>query len=218
MIKIEDIFRTIPAFKDIEMDKILFESFYPVMFTCVQNDDIFLFICCYYDSTEIKWIGTETSYPNLIDLLTDKITIREAFTNITTEKFLIIKNVNGIVFDKIQCEDFPQNLLPTEGEFMDVDPGEFDEEIDCFKNREKQQKVYFMLHTLYELNNINRESFTILKPTKPTMLNNYKSKCKSEQRLKNTKKEKYSIQFSDLYNTQNKYNDMTESESYFTVA
>ena len=42
--KIEKIFRNIPKFHDIVLDKILFESKYPVLFTCKNEQDIYLFI------------------------------------------------------------------------------------------------------------------------------------------------------------------------------
>lgn len=43
--KIEKIFRKIPDFQGIVLDTILFESKYPVLFTCKNDKDIYLFIC-----------------------------------------------------------------------------------------------------------------------------------------------------------------------------
>ena len=56
---------------------------YPVLFTCKNDKDIYLFICYYVNSEQIKWIGTRTTYDNLIDLLENKIAIRDAFLNVT---------------------------------------------------------------------------------------------------------------------------------------
>ena len=44
--KIENVFRKIPEFSNIVLDIILFESKYPVMFTCKNKGDLYLFICC----------------------------------------------------------------------------------------------------------------------------------------------------------------------------
>lgn len=73
--QIEKIFGEIPIFHDIKIDKILFESSYPILFTCIENRNIYLFICCVNNSDETKWIetkwigtkwiGTKTSFPNL---------------------------------------------------------------------------------------------------------------------------------------------------------
>ena len=53
------------ANQDIKIDKILFERSYPILFTCNENRNIYLFICCVNNSDETKWIGTKTSFPNL---------------------------------------------------------------------------------------------------------------------------------------------------------
>ena len=63
--QIEKIFGEIPIFHDIKIDKILFESSYPILFTCIENRNIYLFICCVNNLDETKWIGTKTSFPNL---------------------------------------------------------------------------------------------------------------------------------------------------------
>ena len=39
---VEKIFRQVAAFSGIVLDKILFESKYPVMFTCKKDNDIYL--------------------------------------------------------------------------------------------------------------------------------------------------------------------------------
>ena len=41
--QIEKIFEKIAIFRDIKMDKILFERSYPILFTCIENRDIYLF-------------------------------------------------------------------------------------------------------------------------------------------------------------------------------
>ena len=53
--QIEKIFGEIPIFHDIKIDKILF--------TCIENRNIYLFICCVNNSDETKRIGTKTSFP-----------------------------------------------------------------------------------------------------------------------------------------------------------
>lgn len=62
---VEKIFRKIAAFRGIVLDEILFESKYPVMFTCKKDNDIYLFICCVVNADIIEWIGTRTDYCHL---------------------------------------------------------------------------------------------------------------------------------------------------------
>lgn len=133
--EIEKIFRNIPDFYEIELDIILFESKYPVMFTCKNNKDIYLFICCLVNNREVKWIGTQTTYENLIELLENKITIRDAFLNISDNKIMIGYDGRNVEYTIEKKDDIPEALLPTAGEYMEAEEGEYAEEIAVFKRR-----------------------------------------------------------------------------------
>lgn len=133
--KIESIFRKIPDFQNIVLDKILFESKYPVLFTCKNNKDVYLFICCFAGAEKIEWIGTKTSYENLIDLLENRVTIRDAFFNVTKDKILISYGNQKIQYKVEDRHNIPEKLLPTAGEYMDAEEDEYTEEISDFKRR-----------------------------------------------------------------------------------
>ncbi len=132
---VEKIFRNIPDFQDIVLDVILFESKYPVMFTCKNGNDIYLFICCLSNADEMEWIGTKTTYENLIELLENKITIREAFLNVTENKIVISYNGREVARKIVNCRNIPENFLPTAGEYMDAEEDEYSDEIASFKKR-----------------------------------------------------------------------------------
>lgn len=132
---VEEILRKIPAFRSVRLDTVLFESKYPVMFTCRNGEDIYLFICCLVSADKLKWIGTKTDYNTLIRLLENGITIRDAFLNVTDEKLLIEYDGRKISCAICNSEDIPDKLLPTAGEYMDAEEGEFTEEIHLFKVR-----------------------------------------------------------------------------------
>ena len=113
--KVEKILKQVPIFKDLTLDIILFESTYPVLFTCKDGNEVYLFSRCLVNAKVVKWIGTKTNYETLIQLLQDKITIREAFLNVTKDKIIIEydgKNVQYKTFDK---ELVPSELLPSAG-------------------------------------------------------------------------------------------------------
>lgn len=84
---VEKIFQRIPDFKNIIVDTILFESKYPVLFTCKNENDIYFFICCLVNASVVKWIGTKTDYDTLIELLENKVTIRTAFLALRKKRF-----------------------------------------------------------------------------------------------------------------------------------
>lgn len=71
-------------------DKILFESVYPILFTC-KNDknEIFVVICCQNNATGIKWLVGKTTPDNIVRMLCDEITIRELITTYSTGQFSI---------------------------------------------------------------------------------------------------------------------------------
>ncbi len=133
--KIENIFRKIPDFHNIALDIILFESKYPILFTCKNERDLYLFICCLVTSDKAEWIGTKTTYDNLIELLENKITIREAFLNIAEDKIIIEYNGQDVNYRTEKSSKIPNDLLPTAGEYMDAEEDEYTEEIAVFKKR-----------------------------------------------------------------------------------
>lgn len=123
------------------MDIILFESKYPVLFTCTNGQEAYLFSCCLMNASVVKWIGTKTDYEILVKLLENKITIQEAFLNGADEKLLIEYNGRDVQCNSIVKEQIPVELLPTAGEYMDAEEGEFVEEIDIFKSRIKNFEI-----------------------------------------------------------------------------
>lgn len=132
---IEKVFSNVPRFKNISLDKVLFESKYPVMFTCKNDNDIYLFICCLVNSNSIKWIGTKTNYDILIAMLENKVTINNAFLSVTDEKIVIEYNSDKVTYSILKSDDIQKDLLPTAGEYMDAEDDEYIQEITEFKLR-----------------------------------------------------------------------------------
>ncbi len=132
---IEKVFSKVPRFKNISLDKVLFESKYPVMFTCKNDNDIYLFICCLVNSNSIKWIGTKTNYDILIAMLENEVTIRNAFLSVTDEKIVIEYNGDKVTYSILKSDNIQKDLLPTAGEYMDAEGDEYIQEIKEFKLR-----------------------------------------------------------------------------------
>lgn len=132
---VEKILRKIPMFKELELDTILFESKCPVLFTCKNRKDIYLFLCCLVNAKIVKWIGTKTNYDILIKLLQNKITIREAFLEVNKEKIVIEYDGQDVLYNVVDKTLVPLELLPTDGEYMDAEEDEYAEEIAKFEDR-----------------------------------------------------------------------------------
>ena len=99
---VEMILRRIPLFKNLAMDTILFESKYPVLFTCRNDRDIYLFSCCLMNAKCVKWIATKTNYDTLIQLLQDKITIQESFFCVTEEIIVVEYDGNDLHYEVVK--------------------------------------------------------------------------------------------------------------------
>ena len=117
-------------------DLILIDDIYPVLFTCVDDlENTYLCSCYFADLSKILWLVTKTDPESVIDLLINKVTIRELFES--NELWAICKSKNEeIQVKRIEdCKNFDENAFPAEGEYMDADTGEFEEEITILKKR-----------------------------------------------------------------------------------
>lgn len=137
IMNVEKILNQVPMFKKLVLDMILFESKYPVLFTCKNGRDIYLFSCCLVNAKVIKWIGTKTNYETLIKMLQNELTIREAFLKVSEEQIVIEYDGKIVKVNLIKNELVPTELLPTAGEYMDAEEGEYAEEIAEFEYRNK---------------------------------------------------------------------------------
>lgn len=125
-------------------DFILLEFIYPVLFTCVDDEEnMYLVSCPCADSSMQKWILTKTTPTVVEELLTDKITIRDAFVS-SDKKWLIEKTASGTSIHAVR--NFTDTDLPTAGYYMEAEDGEFDDEISVM--RERQDGFAFTVKSL----------------------------------------------------------------------
>lgn len=87
------------------------------------------------DAITIKWIGTETDYQLLIELLENRITIREVLLHGKEEKLFVQYDGKQGWVEFLDKEQIPHELLPTTGEYMNAEDDEFLEEITYFKKK-----------------------------------------------------------------------------------
>lgn len=123
-------------------DMILVDYIYPVLFTCVDDDDNIYIVACYCaNSKEMKWLISKTTPRKIIDLLKNELSIREMFS----EKYLWLgcqlkgesdPKVVSAKYDEIEASAFP-----TAGAMMDAEDGEFDTEIEELAKRLKTESA-----------------------------------------------------------------------------
>lgn len=107
------------------------QSIRPVLFAC-QDDASNVYLCCCHCSNgeKTEWVIAPTTYERLVRLLTDKITIRDAFTEGNTELFVATMGADDPSVTVVQRQlQAVAAILPTAGYYMEAEPGEFDEEL-----------------------------------------------------------------------------------------
>ena len=129
-------FMEISKLGKLNVDVVLFESYYPILFTCLNdNKDLFLCVCCQSNKEGRKWLITKTTPQIVIRILKNQVTVRDAFlmfpevqiTVFDDSKQTLIKEHN-----KLDWDEEKSISLPDKGEFLDAEDGEFDDEIAYF--------------------------------------------------------------------------------------
>jgi len=126
------------------IEKVLFSSYQPVLFTCRSDKgNLFLCVCCGNDNGFHKWLLSETGPATVLEMLEDEITLRCAFLKDNKGRYTISRDKDGN--ESISCNDSTDwhaedsFLLPTAGEYLDADEGEFSEEIRFYRMKQVQE-------------------------------------------------------------------------------
>jgi len=119
------------------MDKIIFEAAYPVLFICTdEKKHLFMCVCCQNNEEGRRWLICRTTADNILDMLRDKASIRASLLKMPNDRFMIYEAVGEKpteVDDSTVWEE-ESIYLPKKGEFLDAEPGEFDDEIQYYED------------------------------------------------------------------------------------
>ena len=135
---VQKIFDEMNVIDGLKVDTILFEEHYPVLFTCTANQDVYLFICIQVTSQEITWIASKTCYPTLIKMLQNEMTIRDSFLSGSHYHYIFRYKGKNKPLYYTHTTLIPDDWLPTQGEYINAENGEFAKEIEEFTNRQKR--------------------------------------------------------------------------------
>lgn len=109
-------------------DRILFESYWPIIFSCKSNtDEHYICVCCQNNNSGIKWLVGKTDVTNIISLLEGDISLRDLLLKHTETK-ISIDYKEGKFSLAYNNDDWNDDsiYLPKIDSYMDADPGEFD--------------------------------------------------------------------------------------------
>lgn len=128
----------IDKFGELYIDTVIFESNYPILFTCVNDKkDLFLCVCCRYNKAGRKWLLTKTTPNIVIQLLKNELTIRGAFLKYPQVQITVLDDNQEVRFYENNTTDWDgetSTSLPDKDEFLDAEDGEFDDEIQHFES------------------------------------------------------------------------------------
>ena len=67
-------FITLNKYGELYIDKILFETYFPIIFTCKnENNDIFICVCCQCNENGCKWLVGRTNGSFIVRMLQNEI-------------------------------------------------------------------------------------------------------------------------------------------------
>lgn len=130
-------FYKIPKYGILNIDKIFFESYFPIIFTCInKSNQLFFVVCCKNNQDGCKWLICKTEPEKIVQLLKNKITVRNVLLE-SSERFSLNYIHNEYIFDDTAA-DFNENsiYLPKKDSFMYPDEGEFDKEIIYYSSKQ----------------------------------------------------------------------------------
>lgn len=127
-------FIKLDKYGQIYIDKVLFESYFPVVFTCLNDKkDVFIGVCCQNNEKGCKWLLGKTNGISLVRMLRDEITIRQLLLEYSSGKISVdyAENKYTISYNNSDWDE-SSPYLPKEDSYMYAEDGEFDDEINYF--------------------------------------------------------------------------------------
>lgn len=118
------------------IDKVLFESYFPIIFTCINDKkDIFIGVCCQNNEKGYKWLLGKTNGISVVRMLRDEITIRQLLLECSSGKISVDYVESGYIV-AYNNSDWNENsaYLPKEDSYMFAEDGEFEDEINYFSS------------------------------------------------------------------------------------
>lgn len=120
------------------LDVVLAEARYPVLFTCLdEGGDMYVAACFRTDAKEQAWLIAATEPGRVMDLLRNRIPIRNVFPTGGDAVYLAAKgrDMECPQVEEYRASEVSEEIFPTPGMFMDADGGEFREELSVLERR-----------------------------------------------------------------------------------
>lgn len=130
-------FFSFPETGKLQVERVFLDAGYPILFTCInEQTELFLCVCCQSNIHGKKWLLVQTEPKMIINMLEDKITIRDAFIHSGDRKFTIFQNEQLSIQSNVEEDWDAVNsiALPDAGEYMEAEEDEFAEDISHYRS------------------------------------------------------------------------------------
>lgn len=128
--------KSIKDYKGLKIEKIIFESWYPILFTCRLNDALYICNCCSKNGNETIWLLNNTNNKSIVDLLLNKRSIKDVLME--GEEKIVITSNNGCYFLGSNKNYWlpDSKYLPKENVFLDYNKNEIEDIINFYKSKD----------------------------------------------------------------------------------
>jgi|GEM_PF-1025868 len=116
-------FENVPNVGNLSMEYVIVEDEYPLLFLAIDDlERRYLCVCCDIRGSQ-RWIINQLPDKNILDLLLNKLTLRDAFVEGNRAKILATFDyeVRKDEYVVVDGDDIPKEDLPMEGEYLDED-------------------------------------------------------------------------------------------------
>lgn len=137
-------FKGVPGCGDLKMEQVIVDYVYPVL-SVLKDGFGGRYLCMCFDTRGAQqWLIAPISSSTLAALLKNKITLASPFEDPHSRKFLVKMNYQTRVetFQVLDAHQIPKEDLPEAGEYLDAEPGEWEEYVKTLKTETRQIKKH----------------------------------------------------------------------------
>lgn len=124
----EPYFENVPTLGNLSVEQVIVAYVYPLL-SVLKDKAGSRYLCMCFDTRGTQqWLIAPISSANLVKLLTNRITLKEAFTKDANTVIYAFRNYETETDSFVQMapQQVPQDYLPASGEYLDAEPDEWE--------------------------------------------------------------------------------------------
>lgn len=125
-------FENVPKYGNLVVEQVIVEYVYPLL-SVLKDSSGNRYLCMCFDTRgSQQWLISPISASNLIKMLMNRLTLKEAFVKDTGTVIYAYRNyeTREDSFEQMASDKVPTEYLPEAGEYLDAEPNEWEEYIE----------------------------------------------------------------------------------------